>query len=128
MPLQFGLQPPDGVDYAAAWGCRAILQQIRAPQTVPGARGARLPVLTQSIDVLADRQSCVPDKLPPEFLGWLKSGLANWLERLCGEKWIEPGGRETFRLDDGPFHAIACPNASHGYLYVGAWADRKETP
>jgi hypothetical protein len=107
----FGLRPPAGVEFQAAWGARAIQD----------GRGKK-----QIIATLPDRKQAYPedpDLVPEAFKAWLNGKLGSWLNRNCDAGWIDPGSPETFRLDDGVFHAVASPNRSHGYLYVGAWMD-----
>jgi hypothetical protein len=116
----FGQPPPEGAQ--AAYGCRAILSGRRE----------------QYVDVF-DRQQAVPDPVPEAFAKWVSGRLSNWLHNeprtrrskafpdgkpaKNGIGWVDPGGDKMFTLDDGVFHAKACANRSHGYLYVGAWMD-----
>ncbi len=105
----FGLRPPQGTKTAAQWGCRAILT----------GRGR-----DQFIDILFDRQQGEPaGAIPLPFQDWMQGRFNKWIAANCDQKWIDPTGGETFKLDDGMFHAVACCNRSHGYLYVCAWMD-----
>lgn len=100
----WGLPVPPGAQ--AAYGCRAILSG-RYPH--------------QTIDVVWDRQDAAPQPTPVAFDAFVNGPLSKWLQNRCGEKHIEPGGSDTFILDQGEFHARACANRSYGYLYVVAW-------
>lgn len=105
----FGLPPPENAQ--AAYGCRAILGSARGEQYV---------------DVVWDRQQAVPQPVPPAFAKWVSGRLSNWLQnkpRTRGIGYVDPAGDELHTLDDGVFHAKACANRSHGYLYVAAWMD-----
>jgi hypothetical protein len=104
----FGLQPPEDVPVVAAWGCRAILT---------GGVGK------QYIDVLWDRkQLWTPDGADVvAFTDWLQAAVGPWLIANCNQSWIDPASSKRFELDAAPYHAVASPRASYGYLYVGAW-------
>jgi hypothetical protein len=103
----FGLRPETDGEIVAAWGARAILVRSRKAQYV---------------DLLHDRQQAMPYP-PAEFVAWLDGPMMAWLKGGCGQSVIDPGSYETFRLDDGVFHAIASPRRSFGYFYVGAWME-----
>ncbi len=103
----FGLHPRTEDEIAGAWGARAILTGSSKNQWV---------------DLLSNRQQALPDA-PAEFIAWLKGPMMTWLEGRCGERWIDPASGDLFRLDDGVFHAIASPQRSYGYLYIGAWME-----
>jgi hypothetical protein len=103
----FGLKPPSPASVQAAYGCRARLL----------GQGTE-----QRINVVWNRQQTFPRPTPRAFSDWIEGQLQMWLCMKCGNTSI-PRSNETFTLDDGPFHAIACPKLSFGYLYVGAWMD-----
>jgi hypothetical protein len=104
----YGLTPPATSPVQAAYGCRAIL----------AGRDKN-----QYVDIVHDRQRALPQPVPAAFATWINKQLTKWLQAKCGLSYIPPDGAETYKLDDGLFHAIACPNRSYGYLYVGAWMD-----
>jgi hypothetical protein len=117
----FGLTPPADADIEAAWGARAIL----------GGRGGE-----QYVDIVPDRRQCWTgdrETMPGGFRVFLSEAMLMWLDKGCDQeagrgrrkRYIDPGSGETYRLDLGAFHAIASPNKSHGYLYIGAWMDTK---
>lgn len=117
----FGLPAPAGA--RAAYGCRAILVSNRDGQYV---------------DIVHDRQQAGPDPVPEAFSAWVSGRMSRWLRNEPRTKatsrkpsrpapdgigYVDPGGDEVLTLDDGVFHAKACANRSHGYLYVCAWMD-----
>lgn len=97
--MMFGRHPT--TDVAAAWGARAIF-----------TRG--------SIDILYDRQQMTGDPEARHILaGWVDTvglpKLAELTKRLRGSE------TSVVEWDDGEFHIEASPQASYGYLYIGAW-------
>lgn len=60
-----------------------------------------------------------PDVL--EFQHWLNRTAIPALNEWSFQCGITLSSSATFVLDQGRFHFRATPNASHGYLYIGAW-------
>jgi hypothetical protein len=98
----FGRHPGEDIKTAAAWGARAIFKH-------------------GEIDLLHDRMQMVggDDQTRQELAAWInKTGLPKvkaLVSRLYG------GDSDVVTFDDGRFHIEASPQASHGYLYIGAW-------
>ncbi len=67
--------------------------------------------------------TAMTSQTPAEFVRWISTTFTKWTKANCGESWIDRGGDKLLTLDDGRFHARACANRSHGYLYLGAWMD-----
>jgi hypothetical protein len=115
MNLSFGLSRaiPPGV--SCAWGARFIYPD----------------------DLLWDRQDFVGE-------GDEKAALINWLNpgpgqgaaiqkakdaaRKADQKWklSRDGDQEVILHQDDKGVVVACPNKSHGYLYVAAWLHYEE--
>jgi hypothetical protein len=112
----FGRRPPQGLAVCAAFGARAILL----------GRGAG-----QEIDIPYDRKQTWPtdaQALPAEFRAWLHSDVMRWLRAHCQQRGgIDAGSRSVFTLRSGLMTAEASPQASFGYLYIGAWMALPET-
>jgi hypothetical protein len=112
----FGRHPPAEVKVVAWFGARCILNWLRDPD----GNGGRA-----HIDWVPDRRGAWPDPLPDDFRQWAVSKGFEWVDQLPG--WAENRPRlrgdssHVFTLDDGPYHAEASCQASHGYLYVGMW-------
>lgn len=111
--LQFGRQPP--AEALRAWGARAIYKY--------GGYGHA------DVDLLWDRQDFAtldgqekdgPAKL--RFTAWVDSethdgGLAAW----CESERLMPNEDRVIERSHGSYHLEACPNRSHGYLYIVAY-------
>ena len=86
-----------------AWGARAIF----------GKSGR--------IELLPDRQSWSPDEKPdPGFLHWINKVALPWLRAEVKKRGILPSGRDELELRQDNYVLKATPNASWGYLYIGA--------
>jgi hypothetical protein len=98
----FGLPMEDVTTY---WGARAIYQ--------PSAKTSFMP-----IDILHDRQSCIGDESAKGALvSWLNTIGLPWLRANCK---LCPDSRDYVQYKDNRFIIRATPNASYGYLYIGA--------
>src|SRR5262249_31444814 len=102
----FGRKPPEGVMVAAAWGARAIYHPMRR----------------ERIDLLPDRQQRAPDSFSEanhQLSHWLNHRALAALNLRCrGLRGDSPNGGGGA---DGKYHTEASPQASGGYLYIGAW-------
>ena len=98
------------------WGARAIFERGRLE-----GYGKRQKWIPPYIDLVHDRQSFVGQDHPrsEEFMGWLNKTALPALR-----KWAEGVGldsRAVFEFGNGLFALKASPNASYGYMYIGAW-------
>ncbi len=110
------------------WGARAIFERGHFEGRY-GLRGKEK-WIPGYIDLVHDRQSFVGQDHPrkEEFMKWL-----NEVALLALRKWAEPVGsnsRDVFTYGNGVFVLKASPNASYGYLYIGAWLkpQKEEVP
>lgn len=106
------------------------------PETVAHAWGARL---IYPDDLLHDRQGWKGEGPGPgELVGWLNGGAirkaldaARKLDKAY--KLSRDGNQKVTLYRDEHGVIVACPNGSHGYLYVAGWlhegeADRQPAP
>ncbi len=124
----FGLQPdlPDNAELRMYWGARAIIQKAEWGYKTFTRKGKPVRRYTclwpQTLDLLPDRRTVArtaeqPDK--DKFFKWLNKEA---LPKL--RKWVEtvdPTGAEVFEYARSGYVLRASPNASYGYLYIGAW-------
>lgn len=134
-PQQWGLPLPEGVIPLARWGARAIYKTSEQKWRSRGPRGGRqgyyerLPAV---VDLLHDRMSATGNNSALKLLGkWLDGTALPWLRKTID---LPGNSAESIRFEadvtakaptglSWPGHCvmIASPNASHGYLYIGAW-------
>lgn len=70
------------------------------------------------IDILHDRQSCIGDEpARKELVSWLNTVGMPWLKKTCR---IPTSSHSMTEFTQGKFRLHASPNASYGYLYIGA--------
>ena len=98
------------------WGARAIFERGRFE-----GFGKRQKWVPPYIDLVHDRQSFIgrDDPRKEEFMDWL-----NKLALPALRKWAEGvrlDSKEVFTFGNGVFVLKATPNASFGYMYIGAW-------
>lgn len=115
LPLQFGLgrAVPDAV--SCAWGARLIYPD----------------------DLVFNRQDLIGEgDEKAELINWLNpgegqgQGIAKALKnaRLYDNKWklSRDGDQHVVLYRDSRGVIVACPNRSHGYLYVAGWIHHEE--
>ena len=99
------------------WGARAIFETSRFE-----GYGIKRKLVPPYIDLLTDRQSFVGNEHPrkEEFVKWVSRvalpALRKWAEG------VRLDSKEVFVFGNGVFVLKASPNASYGYMYIGAWA------
>jgi hypothetical protein len=99
----FGRKAPDGA--VVSWGARAIYDfDLRHGW---------------QIDLLWDRQQATGSEAHRALLQEFLNKYA--LPRLRAECRLGPDSQEVFSFDEGGWHVEASTQASHGYLYIGAW-------
>ena len=102
MKGSFGLPMENVTTY---WGARAIYQPSSKTNFMP-------------IEILHDRQSCLGEKPDrDELVAWLNTTGMPWLKANCR---MPSNSSERIEFKDGKFIIRATPNASYGYLYIGA--------
>ncbi len=107
--LEFGLQPPEGA--TVAWGARAIYL----------LRGR-----VASIDLVPDRKSVIGDGDERDALYLaLDNLLLPALRKECEKRRLEGSSRDLIEIRDAGYVLRASPNASCGYLYIGAWPEKE---
>lgn len=98
-----------------------ILDERGEPVRYWGARAIFQPNASNPIDLLPDRQQCQDDKDPKPLIDWLnKTGLPE-LKKMQAFKRLSVSSSEVVEFKEGQFTIRCTPNASHGYLYIGAW-------
>lgn len=136
---EWGLTASIPITATLSWGARAIYRSaVPSTETLKTPTGkikmskgrpVTRTVYSPMIDLLHDRQgfnSLATGDERKALAEWLNTiGLAA-IRALCKEHRIQPS-------DDGPsarvehtsngYTIIACPNGSHGYLYIAAWRD-----
>lgn len=109
--LEYGLQPPKGVD--VAWGARAIFSMH----------------IEEMIDIVWDRQDAFgPQKEVEELVRWVRTkGLPALEEKIWEEgEGVVSRTNQKFTVKDGIYTIQANPKRSGGYLYIAAW--KKDKP
>jgi len=109
----FGIPPPKS-NPRLYWGARAIFHPSQHEEGV--------------IDLLPDRQSHgeLNDQQPDKevFFNWINKvalpAVTSWARNQ------NPASREVFVASNNEFVLKATPNASFGYLYLGAWTRAEE--
>lgn len=94
----------------AHWGARAIYEKYAVRGTEKFEYG---------IDLLHDRQS-VDGEMSKEFSAWLNKVALPWLRKEVARVDLGTYSDKILVLDEGDFRLEASPNASYGYLYIGA--------
>jgi hypothetical protein len=108
--------PADVKERELYWGARAIFESGRFE-----GFGKKQKYIPPYIDLVHDRQSFVGNEheRKQEFLDWLNKtalpALRKWAEG------VSPDSRDVFVYGNGVFVLKASPNASYGYMYIGAW-------
>lgn len=101
------------------WGARAIFESGRREGS-----GKKMKYVPPYVDLVHDRQTFVGEDHPRKevFLEWLnKVGLPavrRWAADVSGDSQLK------FAYMNQEFVIKASPNASYGYLYIGAWMHR----
>jgi hypothetical protein len=99
------------------------------PAAVANAWGARL---IYPDDLLHDRQGMTGgEEGRPELIAWLNGGairaaLANARKFDNAYKLSRDGAQQVVLHRDELGVIVACPNKSHGYLYVAGWLHQGE--
>lgn len=109
----FGFPIPDSVTPVCYWGARAIY--VCANYRIKGSKDA--------IDLLGDRQTWKGDdeQAKADLLRWInKFGLPE-LRKWVATKCNGSSSRQLFTYHSGPYYLLASPNASYGYVYIGAF-------
>jgi hypothetical protein len=116
----FGLRPPETA--AFAWGARAIVGWGGSPY---GGRA--------DLDLVWNRQQCshphpqtgahaeLHAELDGYFLPLLRQRMASGDRAL-----IAGSSTEVTEIKSGRVTLRACPNGSHGYLYICAYVERED--
>ena len=102
---------------------KEIIEKRGEPVRYWGARAIFHPGTKHPIDLLPDRQSCQSaeglDAKP--LLDWLNTKGMKELQNMRAFKRLTSDSTEVVEFKDGEFTIQCCPNASYGYLYIGAW-------
>ena len=100
-----------------------IIDQRGEPVRYWGARAIFHPGTKHPIDLLPDRQGCkCADGLASKpLLDWLNTVGMNEMQNMRAFKSLSSDSTEVVEFKDGHFTVQCCPNASYGYLYIGAW-------
>jgi hypothetical protein len=99
------------------WGARAIFEGGRWE-----GYGKKMKYVPPYVDLVYDRQSFVGQDHPEKerFMKWLNEEALPFLR-----KWavgVSPDSKDVLNIGSGDFVLKASPNASYGYMYIGAWA------
>ncbi len=102
MNADFGYKKPQG-EVACYWGARAIYRDFQ-------------------IDLVPDRQSCVGSdpKAKEALISWLNRRGLSELRKQVQKSRLRGNESREVHFEDAGFYIEACPNASYGYLYIGA--------
>ena len=102
---------------------KEIVEKRGEPLRYWVARAIFHPGTKHPVDLLPDRQSCkCADGLDPKpLLNWLNSKGMRELQKLRAFTFLAGDSTEVVEFKDGQFTIQCCPNASYGYLYIGAW-------
>lgn len=103
---------------------RGVPEEIVKERGVPVRWwGARAIFKNGIIDLLPDRQSCECQySLDPQpLLDWLNQKALPELKQRKDFKNLHGDSREVLEVKERGFTLQVCPNASYGYLYMGAW-------
>ena len=110
--------PSDVKDPELYWGARAILNEAHYE-----GFGLKMKRIAAYIDLLQDRQSFVGQEDPKkqEFVDWINKRALPSCRKWADDKWVMGDSREVFTFEEGEYVLKASPNASYGYMYIGAW-------
>jgi hypothetical protein len=102
---------------------KEIIDERGEPVRYWGARAIFHPHQKHPIEPLTDRQQCkCADGLDPKpLLDWLNMVGMKELQKLQAFKRLTGDSSEVVEFSDGQFTLQCSPNASFGYLYLGAW-------
>ena len=100
-----------------------IIEKRGEPVRYWGARAIFHPGTKHPIDLLPDRQGCkcAEGLASKPLLDWLNTVGMKELQKMRAFKSISSDSTEVVEFKDGEFTVQCCPNASYGYLYIGAW-------
>ena len=102
----FGRRPPEGTK--VAWGCRAIFSK-------PSYEIDIVPTNQQAFGTIEDRRA---------LQKWINTtGLPALRKKVKG---LDTRGRDVVSFESKGYRIEASPQASAGYLYVGAWPVAKK--
>ncbi len=124
LKLKFGLPVPDGA--VAAWGARAIYKYnpkaFDLNHTTRGTKRKRRKANYFDVVILGDRMDSVGDEATVlRLCKWFDETARVKLVDECNERYISPESGAIVTFTEGSFSLIACPNKSHGYLYITLW-------
>jgi len=117
---RWGLPAPDGTP--VSWGARAIYSPSSYREEGYG-KNRRTVNDGPIVDILGDRQGFNGEDREAVLAlqAWLNTrGLKALRERLKLD-YLDVAARRDVRVERGAYVLIANPNASYGYLYLGAW-------
>ena len=102
---------------------REIVEKRGEPARYWGARAIFHPGTKHPIDLLPDRQSCqcAEGLASKPLLDWLNTVGMKELQNMRDFKRLTCDSTEVVEFKDGQFTVQCSPNASYGYLYIGAW-------
>jgi hypothetical protein len=100
-----------------------IVEKRGEPVRYWGARAIFHPGTKNPIDLLPDRQGCkcAAGLAAAPLLNWLNTVGMRGLRNMQAFRQLTSDSSEVDELKDGQFTIQCCPNASYGYLYIGAW-------
>ena len=102
---------------------REIIEKRGEPVRYWGARAIFHPGTNYPIELLPDRQRrrCAEGLASKPLLDWVNSKGMKELQNTRAFKRLTSDSSEVVAFTDGEFTIQCCPNASYGYLYIGAW-------
>jgi len=102
---------------------KEIVEKRGEPVRYWGARAIFHPGTKHPIDLLPDRQGCqcAEGLASKPLLGWLNTTGMKELQKMRAFTFLSGDSTEVVEFKDGQFTIQCCPNASFGYLYIGAW-------
>ena len=102
---------------------KEIVEKRGEPVRYWGARAIFHPGTKHPIDLLPDRQGChcAEGLASKPLLDWLNTKGIKELQKMRAFTFLSGDSTEVVEFKDGQFTIQCCPNASFGYLYLGAW-------
>ena len=102
---------------------KEITEKRGEPVRYWGARAIFHPGTKRPIDLLPDRQNCkcAEGLVSKPLLDWLNTKGMKELQKMRAFKSLSSDSAEVVEFKDGEFTVQCSPNASYGYLYIGAW-------
>ena len=102
---------------------KEIIEKQGEPVRYWGARAIFHPGTKHPIELLGDRQGCkCADGLASKpLLEWLNTKGMKELQKIRAFTRLSSDSAEVVEFKDGEFTVQCSPNASYGYLYIGAW-------